>query len=81
MKSGLFDRDYYLATYPDVANSKIDPIRHYLDHGAREMRNPCEFFNTKLYLIIYIDVADQAGSHNPLLHYILHGIKEGRSLN
>ena len=39
-KSGLFDPEYYLATYPDVAQRNIDPLVHYLEEGAREGRNP-----------------------------------------
>ena len=41
-KSGLFDRDYYLTQYPDIADAKIDPIRHYLEFGVREMRKPSD---------------------------------------
>jgi hypothetical protein len=41
-KSGLFDRNYYLTQYPDIADAKIDPIRHYLEFGVREMRKPSD---------------------------------------
>jgi hypothetical protein len=39
-KSGLFDAEYYLATYPDVAERNVDPLVHYLEEGARAGRNP-----------------------------------------
>ena len=39
-KSGLFDPEYYLATYPDVAERNVDPLVHYLEEGSREGRNP-----------------------------------------
>jgi hypothetical protein len=39
-ESGLFDADWYLTTYPDVAAAGLDPIDHYLNHGASEGRNP-----------------------------------------
>ena len=35
-KSGLFDTEYYVATYPDVAERNVDPLVHYLEEGARE---------------------------------------------
>jgi hypothetical protein len=33
-----FDRDWYLATYPDVAASGVDPVMHYDKFGAFEGR-------------------------------------------
>jgi GT2 family glycosyltransferase len=75
-KSGLFDEIYYLKSYPDVRRSDIDPIKHYILHGAKEGRDPSPYFQTSFYLEKYPDVA-QSGV-NPLLHYILYGSKEGR---
>lgn len=75
-ESGLFDRTWYLAQYPDVALKKIDPIKHYMRHGAAEGRDPAPDFDTKWYLSTYRDVAE-AGV-NPLVHYIKIGKQEGR---
>ncbi|WP_419825252.1 sulfotransferase family protein [Sphingomonas sp.] len=47
--SGLFDRDFYLATYPDVGESGLDPIVHYVTIGAAEGRNPSRLFDTAYY--------------------------------
>ena len=47
--SGLFDVDWYLATYPDVAASGLDPIDHYLQVGAALGYNPNPLFDTKYY--------------------------------
>ena len=44
--SVFFDADWYLATYPDVAEGNMDPARHYLDFGAEEGRDPGPFFST-----------------------------------
>ncbi|WP_084596231.1 rhamnan synthesis F family protein [Pseudomonas massiliensis] len=33
-----FDPDFYLAQYPDIAASRVDPYRHYVFHGRREGR-------------------------------------------
>ncbi len=76
-KSGLFDEQYYLATYEDVRKADIDPIKHYIKNGWREGRNPSERFDTNFYLDSYPDVRD-AGI-NPLVHFIQYGSKEGRS--
>ena len=47
--SGLFDRDYYLARYPDVAESGLDPIDHYLQIGAAKGYDPNPLFDTGYY--------------------------------
>ncbi len=36
----LFDSAYYLAENPDVEEAGIDPLEHYLQHGATENRMP-----------------------------------------
>jgi GT2 family glycosyltransferase len=38
--SELFDRDFYLARYPDVADEGFDPLLHYLCYGEQEGRRP-----------------------------------------
>jgi lipopolysaccharide biosynthesis protein len=74
--SGFFDVKYYLFQYSDVRVSGIDPIDHYIKHGAAERRNPSAAFDTSFYLERYKDVRDSR--INPLVHYILHGKDEGR---
>jgi len=73
-KSGHFDEAYYLFTYPDVREKDVDPIKHYIEFGAKEERNPSGEFNTRYYLENNPDIKEI----NPLLHYIVHGEKEGR---
>jgi hypothetical protein len=76
LASGLFDEEWYINYYPDVANDGVDPVEHYIRHGAMEYRNPSTLFDTRFYLDTYPDVA--ASGVNPLTHYITHGKKEGR---
>ncbi|MDH2299200.1 hypothetical protein [Cobetia sp. 29-18-1] len=76
LKSSLFDADWYLIEYTDVATTGLDPIKHYLNEGAREGRNPSTQFDTIWYLTSNPDVV-QAGM-NPLLHYLRYGKIEGR---
>lgn len=39
-KSGIVDRDWYVASNPDVKAQGVDPVMHYLLHGIREGRAP-----------------------------------------
>jgi glycosyltransferase involved in cell wall biosynthesis len=39
-RSSLFDGDYYLSRYPDVAEAGLNPLMHYVEHGAIEGREP-----------------------------------------
>ena len=75
-RSGLFNKKWYLRKNPDVAAHGIDPIRHYLDYGAEEGRDPCPAFNTRRYMALNPDVA--VAGVNPLVHFIRHGATEGR---
>jgi SAM-dependent methyltransferase len=70
-ESGLFDAAWYRAAYPDVAAAGLDPIAHYLHHGAREGRNPGPGFDTIWYLSENYEL--RAAGVNPLLHYIEYG--------
>ena len=63
----LFDAAYYLGEYTDVAASGVDPWQHYLEHGARERRNPNALFDSAWYLADNPEVA--AAGTNPLLHF------------
>lgn len=74
--SGLFDKLWYLARYPDVRKRGVDPVKHYLLHGAREGRDPGPCFSTRGYLGQYEDVA--SSGLNPLVHYLRYGLQEGR---
>jgi GT2 family glycosyltransferase/glycosyltransferase involved in cell wall biosynthesis len=72
----FFDAAWYQSEYSDVAGAGIDPLDHFISHGAGENRNPNPFFDSAWYLGQYPDVA-RAGIH-PLLHYLQHGAKELR---
>lgn len=75
-KSKLFDGTWYKQRYPDVSARKMDPVRHYLQYGAKEGRDPGPAFSTTGYRARYPDV-EEAGI-NPLVHYLKYGRKEGR---
>ncbi len=73
----LFDAGFYLRTYPDVAEAKIDPYEHYISFGADEGRDPQALFDTSYYLEQCPDVA--ASGLNALQHYAQIGAAEGRN--
>jgi O-antigen biosynthesis protein len=67
-ESGLFDEAYYRSTNPEVGERNLDPVVHYLEIGARELRNPSAKFNARK----YAKSCEANGERidNPLLHYI-----------
>lgn len=78
-KSALFNKKWYLQAYPDVRDAGFDPVRHYLQYGWREGRNPSSKFDTASYLNANPDVK-QAGIC-PLVHYLQYGVHENRTMN
>ena len=77
--SVLFDAGWYLLHNKDVLLAGVDPVQHYLQHGAREGRRPGPYFDGQAYLEANPDVA-QSGQ-NPLLHFLNFGAAEGRSIS
>lgn len=66
--SRLFDASFYREMYPDIAESKIDPLKHYCEFGWRELRDPSPHFSTSFYIEQTEEVAI-----NPLLHFLVKG--------
>jgi len=38
LRKGLFDAATYVSRYPDVLETGVDPLRHYITHGLAENR-------------------------------------------
>jgi acyl-coenzyme A synthetase/AMP-(fatty) acid ligase len=68
---GLFDPEWYISRYPDIAECGADPLSHYLSFGWREFRDSSLIFNRSVYESVCPDF--QNGRQDPLLHYILSG--------
>jgi hypothetical protein len=77
-ESNLFDPAWYLKQRPDVAASGLNPLSHYVQHGATERCHPGPRFDAIWYLDRYPDVA--AAGTNPLVHYVCFGKAEGREI-
>jgi len=69
----VFDPDYYLRTYPDIAAAGVDPLVHYLDHGRSEGRRPTVLFDPEWYVEQNPDVRG-----DPLEHFLDVGGQQGR---
>lgn len=74
-QSGLFDAEYYLRANPDIAHLNIDPLTHYLERGAAELRNPSREFDARHYARQCRERGEPV--ENPLLHYIKFGAAQG----
>jgi len=64
--SGVFDKEYYLRTYPDVREADTDPLMHFIRFGWKEGRNPSNDFDTSSYFLENPDIVEK--KINPLLH-------------
>lgn len=76
--SSLFDRDFYVKTYPDVAGSNVDPLDHFVTYGASEFRNPSAAFDTGWYWLTHQQ--NDLRELNPLIHYLEFGIANNLSI-
>ena len=82
----LFDANYYLTQYPDVAQAVNtgafrSGLAHFLQFGQFEGRNPSARFNNSNYLGQNPDVADavnRGALRSGFQHFILYGQIEGR---
>lgn len=75
--SKLFDKQWYVNTYPDVLLSNVDPVTHYIQLGWQIGRDPSPKFSTNTYFELNPDVHE--ADVNPLEHYLFQGLKEGRN--
>ncbi|MDI5933045.1 glycosyltransferase family 4 protein [Halomonas kalidii] len=71
----LLDRAWYLARYPDVAESGMDPLQHFLDFGLREGREPSPHLSLSGYGWRHGRGRWQVGE--ALLHYWAWGRRRG----
>ncbi|MFD1824939.1 rhamnan synthesis F family protein [Mumia zhuanghuii] len=70
--SGIFDADFYAATYPKVAERVADLVLHFCRYGWREVKQPSATFDLWHYWYAHLDPARD--ELNPLIHYLLMGM-------
>jgi hypothetical protein len=71
-----FEPTWYLASHPEVADSKLIPLQYFRKRGARKGHTPVPWFNPDDYVLMYPDVA-RAGVP-AALHFFRSGLAEGR---
>jgi hypothetical protein len=71
----LFDRDFYLHKYSDVAAAGVNPLQHYLEHGAAEGRKPHPLFDHDFYLLYCPEARDAA--EPSILHFLKQAVPCG----
>jgi hypothetical protein len=76
-QSGLFDPTFYLAINPDVADSGMDALDHYVQFGWREGRRPHQHFDGRWYAARNRDICPP--DQNPILNYLDVGARLGRA--
>lgn len=74
--SEYFDTKYYLRQNSDVRESGVNPLKHFVNYGWKEGRNPNHYFSLQYYLENNPDVL--AAGINPFWHYVVAGHEEGR---
>jgi glycosyltransferase involved in cell wall biosynthesis len=72
----IFDPEFYLETYPDVAEKRLDPVFHYEHFGAQELKNPGPLFDAEWYVK---GNCDPEAKENPLRHFLYRGWKEHKN--
>ena len=70
----IFDAEYYSSINEDVRSSGIDPVKHYIMHGAYEGRNPSPLFDVEFYKS-QVNIPDDF-PFTPLTHFLLIGRKK-----
>ena len=71
--SGLFDRDWYLASYAQAGGAAEDPVTHFCRNWSQDFQ-PNPYFHPTWYARTY--AAEFRPGENPLLHYIRRGERE-----
>lgn len=80
----VFNYEDYKLYNPDLALLTQNQLAtHWLMHGVYEGRRATKNFSSTKYLAKYIDLAKGFGNNYPLAirHYVLNGVKEGRTGN
>ena len=77
-KSDLFDEAYYRKHGRALVPAEMDAATHFVLFGDGLGLNPSSKFSVTDYLGTHLDVANAKPSLPSLVHFIKHGLKEGR---
>jgi glycosyltransferase involved in cell wall biosynthesis len=65
-ESGLFDSHWYEHRYPDVSRAGMEPIRHFIEFGGPQLRDPNPFFDSRFFAA----TVRLGAGENPLERYL-----------
>ena len=65
-ENNFFDPTYYITQYPDVLQTGLDPLVHFVRYGWKENRNP----SSDIILSNYLNCSTEIKTIDCLLHYI-----------
>lgn len=75
MLEGVFDREFYMTTNPDLYGRVGDPLDHYLLEGWSQGRDPVAWLSVDYYLKTYPRARDYP--IDPLVHFLIWGRDNG----
>ena len=75
-KTELFDSAFYLEQIPQLAQSGVDALAHYLEEGSSSELYPNRYFIPREYRALHKDVV--SAGFEPFYHYLSSGAAEGR---
>jgi len=75
--TGLFQADWYVATYKDVSSSGYSPIEHFVRIGEKNGYNPNPYFDQRWYT--KRSAASLRFPGPAAVHYARHGWRKGQS--
>ena len=82
--SAVYDYNYYISAYRDVANAfgedDVAVLRHFVNYGMAEGRRGSASFDWKSYKLQYADLRGAYGNdiRSYYMHYVRYGKNEGR---
>jgi hypothetical protein len=71
----MFDSGWYVAHHPDVAAAQLEPLTHFVMHGAAEGRSTSALFDTAWYVQAHPEAVE--GGRNPLEFFVSVGAERG----
>lgn len=78
-ESGFFKEKWYCDRYPDVLDSGLPPLQHFIKYGSRLLRDPGPEFSSADYTARYSRLFGKGDW--ALLHYLTIGLSEGLSID
>lgn len=77
MYAPVFMAGWYLKRYPDVVNSELDPLDHFVAQGEKEGRDPSPYFKTMWVATQFPGRSTEHDQDRPLSRFLSTPIRSG----